>query len=400
MGSPGVTVRAGGGVGAGTPEDARGGPRDSATSARLKSHGYAWWRAPLWMGVDAASWVRLLSANGFRVSVGHLPRAAVVTGGAVSTSLVRLFGGAAASASASPVPADPVVILGHWRTGTTHLHGLLHATGLFGAPALQQVFLPHHPAWAARLIHPLTRVAGHGKRPMDDVVIDDEGPQEDEFGLLLRGAPSPYEALLFPRAHHHWRRLTTEGYAPEELARRRQAVEEHVLRVAGDTGRRRLLLKSPTYTGQIDLLLSLFPRARFIHLVRHPDEIFPSTAWMLRALRHTQGLQRSDEGDIEDLVVENLRRMYAGYRRHAPTLPEGCLTTVRYEQLVETPVETVRTILELVGIEPNEDVLRRVEHRVRALSGYAANRHRITEAQCDRLREAWDFYFRDFGYED
>ena len=76
-----------------------------------------------------------------------------------------------------------------------------------------------------RLLKPLTRVTGHGVRPMDNIVIDDERPQEDEFALLLRGAPSPYEALVYPRASEHWERLTTDGYSADERARRTRVVQ-------------------------------------------------------------------------------------------------------------------------------------------------------------------------------
>jgi hypothetical protein len=40
---------------------------------------------------------------------------------------------------------------------------------------------------------------------------------------------------------------------------------------------KRLILKSPSHTARVRLLLELFPGARFIHISRNPYEIYSST---------------------------------------------------------------------------------------------------------------------------
>ena len=40
---------------------------------------------------------------------------------------------------------------------------------------------------------------------------------------------------------------------------------------------KRMMMKSPPHTGRIEVLARLFPGAKFIHIVRDPYSIFPST---------------------------------------------------------------------------------------------------------------------------
>ncbi|MBC8355082.1 MAG: sulfotransferase [Planctomycetes bacterium] len=42
-----------------------------------------------------------------------------------------------------------------------------------------------------------------------------------------------------------------------------------------------LVVKSPTHTGHVRLLLEMFPEAKFVHIHRNPFEVFSSTLKML-----------------------------------------------------------------------------------------------------------------------
>src|SRR5205823_12669360 len=116
------------------------------------------------------------------------------------------------------IEEPPLFILGHWRTGTTFLHNLLGHDSRFAYPNLYEVMHPgsflsnedaHAGIWASRAVP--------AKRPMDNVTLAVDAPQEDEFALALSCLRSPDIALNFPRSGAPYRRyLTFEGVPAEE----------------------------------------------------------------------------------------------------------------------------------------------------------------------------------------
>jgi hypothetical protein len=76
--------------------------------------------------MSAAAWWRLLRAHGFRIRVWRLPVAASVTLAAANNSLLGLLQSAIYGARLrdTNIEHDPIFVLGHWRSGTTHLHEL------------------------------------------------------------------------------------------------------------------------------------------------------------------------------------------------------------------------------------------------------------------------------------
>ena len=81
------------------------------------------------------------------------------------------------------LPDDPIVVIGHWRSGTTYLHQLLAcdptlATARNSLTTAPQVALLLKPwiRWALQAW--MTR-----KRPIDAVPWGPNDPQEDELGL-------------------------------------------------------------------------------------------------------------------------------------------------------------------------------------------------------------------------
>jgi omega-hydroxy-beta-dihydromenaquinone-9 sulfotransferase len=373
-------------------------PQSTDTNKRLRQHGYAWWRLSLWSGIHFGMWCRILANNRFRISFWRLPQALLVTLLSLMNTVLRCRRRQGSVRSHRRPDRDPVLIIGHWRTGTTHLHDLLSSDPRFSYPNLSMAFMPHYPPWFCRLLQPLVRVAGHGVRPMDNIVISERSPQEDEFSLLIQGSPSPYEFLMFPRERRHQTRLIADGYTDHELEVRKQVIAEHVDRVYRESPGDRVLLKSPVYTGQIDILLELFPDARFVHLVRNPYQLFPSTAWMMRALQFTQGFQVPNEEEVDQFVIENLQIMYEAFDRSSQAIPSNRLIDVHYEDLLKSPIETIAKIYHRLELEPFEKMRSNLEQRLTQLRHYTPNSHNITDTQCEQIENRWMFYFHRYQY--
>jgi len=371
----------------------------TSTRKRLRRHGYAWWRLSLWSGIHFGMWWRVLTNNRFRVSLTRIPQALLITLLSLMNSVLRLCRRQRrVRLRRQPGRVAPLLIIGHWRAGTTHLHELLSVDSQFSYPTLSMAFMPHYPPWFCRMLQPLLRIAGHGVRPMDNIVISESSPQEDEFSLLLQGSPSPYEFLMFPRERRHQDRLVVSGYSDRELEERKRVIVDHVDRISREAPGDRVLLKSPIYTGQLELLLELFPRAQFIHLVRNPYQLFPSAVWMMQALQYTQGFQIPNEEPVDEFVIENLRILYEAFDRHSPAIPAERLINVRYEDVVQSPIETVAKIYRQLELGPFEEMRPGLEQLLARQGNYITNAHVIDDAQCVQIESEWGFYFQRYQY--
>ncbi|MGH8318197.1 MAG: sulfotransferase family protein [Steroidobacteraceae bacterium] len=241
-------------------------------------------------------------------------------------------------------PADPVFIVGFWRSGTTVLHELVNACGGWTTPQTWQCFNPstcfltRAPARAAAV-----------KRPMDQGFIATQGPQEDEFALLLLGEPSIYRGLIDPR------RLLECGGASwsggEDPLDRWQEFIRGI--AAGGSGR--LLLKSPGHTFRIPMLRKRFPRARFIWIGRHPGEVLASNVRMWSAMMSVYALWACPDGMLERFLREAVRTCSAVLERCIAEMTREQMLWVDFEALQTDPERVLRQILHFSGVSPGRD---------------------------------------------
>ena len=81
-----------------------------------------------------------------------------------------------------PIKDAPIFIIGHWRSGTTLLHELMSLDERFTFPTTYECFVPNHfliSAWFDAWLKCLLPK----QRPMDNMALGWDRPQEDEFAL-------------------------------------------------------------------------------------------------------------------------------------------------------------------------------------------------------------------------
>src|SRR5690606_33838210 len=131
-------------------------------------------------------WFKLLARHHFRVHPFRAPMAAIITGITPINSGAALlqhiwFG---RYIERTRIESPPVFIVGHWRSGTTLLHELLHLDHRFATPNTYQCMAPHHTLVTEWLIGKRMGWLVPKQRPMDNMAAGFQRPQEDEFALL------------------------------------------------------------------------------------------------------------------------------------------------------------------------------------------------------------------------
>ena len=233
---------------------------------------------------------------------------------------------------------------------------------------------------------------------MDNMPLGFDRPQEDEFALCNMGIRSPYLTFAFSnRPPQDQAYLDMEGLSPRELARWKRAFL-WFLKCVTVQDAKRIVLKSPPHTGRVRVLLELFPDARFVHIVRDPYVLFPSTVNLFRRLYRREGLQVPRYERLEEHVFATLNRMYAALQRDRPLVDDRRFCEVRYEDLVKDPIEQMRTIYDRLDLGEFDKTLPALQQFVESRAGYKTNRYEISPETRAEIDRRWRGYIERYGY--
>jgi hypothetical protein len=358
------------------------------------------WMPKFWYGICFTGWVRLLVLNRFRIGWRywhHLPGIAAMS---VFNSLYRKGQWFRFGWRIKPIAEDqqPLFIIGHWRSGTTLLHELLVLDPRHTYPTTYECFAPNHFLATQWFVRRFMRFLLPSRRPMDNMAAGWDRPQEDEFALCNLGVPSPYLTMAFPnRPPLDQEYLTLEELSPRALARWKRVFLRFLCEVSY-FNRKRIILKSPPHTCRIKTLRELFPQARFVHIVRDPFVVFPSTVHLWKKLYAQTALQRPTFAGLEEHVFETFTRMYEKFESQRHLIGPGRFCELRYEDLVRDPIACMRSVYEKLDLGEFETVLPALRSYVEAMTGYETNRYDLAPKLRDEISRRWAAFIRKYGY--
>jgi hypothetical protein len=359
------------------------------------------WMPRIWEGINTCGWLRLLWRNRFAVGWRQLYIAAVITLVSGFNTLMGLlqwiwYGG---RIRRTALREAPLFIVGHWRTGTTLLHELLILDPRHGYPTTYECLAANHFLVTGRWLPRLLWFLMPARRPMDNMAAGWDRPQEDEFALCMLGQPSPYLTIAFPnRPPQDQEALDLEGMAPAARAAWKHAFVR-LLQALTFKDPRRLVLKSPTHSCRIRTLLELFPDARFVHIVRDPYVVFPSTVNLWKTLYETHGLQQPTFAGLEEYVYRTFTHLYAKLEEGKALVDPARFYELRYEELVRDPVGQMRALYEHLQLGGFEAVLPRLQEYLAGVAGYQTNRYEMSPELRAEITRRWGEVIRRYGYD-
>ena len=303
--------------------------------------------------------------------------------------------------------AEPVFILGHWRSGTTYLHHLMSQDHRFSYVSTYQAFVPEEFLSNSWITRAAIGKSLPQKRPMDNVKLSLQKPEEEELAMGNVSPLSYVDTFAFPREARDIfnRTVLFEGSTPEE---RQRWGEDYVrlLKMAcigmskpsQSQLHARPLLKSPGNTARIPTLLKLFPNAKFIHIYRNPYTIFPSKVLTCRKLIEVWKFQDIDSAELEENVLYIYEQTMQRYFRDRTLIPPQNLIEIRYEDFEQDQLNTLRAIYQQLDISEFEQWKPRFEAYISSRSSYKKNEHQLDEATLTRVGDRWGFAIQALGY--
>jgi LPS sulfotransferase NodH len=98
-------------------------------------------------------------------------------------------------------------------------------------------------------------------------------------------------------------------------------------------------------------------------------------------------------------VFTAFSRLYTAFEESRSLIPPGQYCEIRYEQLVENPVETVRSIYQKLGIDSFEEMMPRLTSHVADFKDYRTNQYALDETTREQIREKWCDFMERYGYD-
>jgi omega-hydroxy-beta-dihydromenaquinone-9 sulfotransferase len=358
------------------------------------------WTPRMWQGFDLRSWLMLLVRNRFAVHPSQWYMAVIITLVSVINTLLRLLQDALFSRAVrdTRIEQPPIFLLGHWRSGTTLLHEMMSCDQRFGYPSTYACMEPNHFLLTERLFTRWLSFLVPASRPMDNMKVGLDRPQEDELAMCMLGAGSPYSTIAFPNRRPDGPDfLDLEALPPADLSRWKRAFDGFLRQLTFKTGKR-LVLKSPTHTARIKTLKDMFPGAIFVHIVRDPYVVFSSTVNLWRTLHGAHGLQVPTHDGLEETVLQTFVRIYEKLEAGKKLLGPDQFYELRYEDLVKDPAGEMRKLYAHFGLAGFEAYLPQLQEYLANVKGYETNKYRLTEAQRSLVTRRWGDVIRRYGY--
>jgi hypothetical protein len=295
---------------------------------------------------------------------------------------------------------SPLIILGHDRSGTTHLLNLLSLDPQFAYTRPSQMVLPGCCLLFDKVIDLLLGRIDY-RRPFDNMEVGPGSPQDDEVPLVKLTPHCEYHKYSFPRSYRHWLDTYVFNFSVES-----PAYEEWkhtylgTLRKAAVLMRRqRSLLKSPATMGNLNVVLELFPNAKFIHIKRNPYKVILSQIHLHKTMARKYGLEAVTDQQLVDFALYQYQGYMEGFLRDRHRIPAANLIEVRYEDFIADRMDWLQAIYDTLALGDFAALEAPMRDYINTVRNYEPNRFAEDSGLHQRINAQLGFAFAALGYE-
>jgi len=294
----------------------------------------------------------------------------------------------------------PLFILGHWRSGTTLLHNMLCSDPDAGYLTTYQSVFPNN--LGSKLIFKTFMKANiPEKRPSDNVKLDVDLPQEDEFAFCNMYHNAYYNFFYFPRNYRSFyeKGIHHKGLTDKEKELWFRRYDKLLKKALINTKGKRLIVKNPVNTARIKFLLKLYPDAKFLYIYRNPITVFLSTQRFFKNLLPTLILQDTNDEFVEKMIFDVYKKLINDYLEQKSLIPEGNLLELKYEDFEKDPVEESKNIYNKLLNEDFDKVKDNFSKYFESTKGYNKNKYEIDLSTVNKIKEKLGTFMDMYDYD-
>ncbi|NQY79490.1 MAG: sulfotransferase [Candidatus Caenarcaniphilales bacterium] len=269
--------------------------------------------------------------------------------------------------------APPIFIIGHWRSGTTHLHNLISQDESFSSFTTYDALFPEASIILDSYKESLNKFLPKS-RQIDNVSLSVNSPQEEEFAIARLSEASYYHSFTYPDLDRDlFERFVILEKASPRVLKQLEDIYHFLVKKKYFQEQKPVLLKNPVNTGRVDFLLKVFPKAKFIYIQRDQAKIFQSTKNMLTKLRDCSQLKEISETELEENIVFNYHELLKFYEKAKLKLADNQLAEIKYEDLVAKPLDEIKYIYQKLNLKFSESFEVKLNDYLESIKDYQTN---------------------------
>lgn len=293
----------------------------------------------------------------------------------------------------------PVFIIGHWRSGTTHLHNLLCQDPSHGYLTTYQSVFPNNMV-SKWIFKTFMRINIPDTRPADNVKLSPDYPQEEEFALANMTTASFYHFFYFPSINDllYQKFVSFDSLGDREIKSFQEKYKELIAKAALNSKKDRLVIKNPVNTGKIKMLLKMYPDAKFIHIHRNPVITYLSTYKFFISLLPTTALEKYKKNQIKELIIKNYKSLMHDYLDSRELIPAENLVEMPFDEFEKNNLANLRYLYEKLGLETWAQAENKFISYISSQKHYKKNKHVISKNDLNAILKEWGFVMKEFGY--
>lgn len=296
--------------------------------------------------------------------------------------------------------APPIFILGHWRSGTTHLYNIMCKSGDWAYVPPVATGLPWDLFGLAKVFRPILEQALPEHRYIDNIPVTPDSPQEDEIAIANMTDLSFYHGIYFPQAFSAFldRGLFFDGCSEQDVARWQERFIYLLRKLSKYQDGKTLLIKNPVYTGRLAMLTHLFPEAKFVHIRRNPYEVFVSMRNFYRKLLEEFALQSFAHIDIDATIFGVYERMMDMLARDAEGLRPPKYLDLAYEDLDRDGIGTLQRVYEGLELPGFAAAQPKFEAYLASVRTFEKNRFSYSDEAAAKVETKLGRFLDQWGY--
>ena len=295
----------------------------------------------------------------------------------------------------------PVFVIGHWRSGTTHLHYILAQDKRFSFLEAFQAFFFRTAFVSRRFMKPLLNKLMPKTRPQDNVKINASAPTEEEHSLTNLTHRSGMQSFFFPQNISYFNEYNVFETTKENINKWKLVYDNMLKSITYFNGKeKRLLLKNPHNTGRIKVLKQMYPEAKFIFIHRNPYEVFNSTKHLYNTTIKSQFLQNFSEEEVNERVMYCYEKTMLAYLEQKQGIDEKHLIEISFEELSNNPMECMKEIYTKLDIGTFSEVNDSFESYLNKQKNYKKNAFKPLDPMIKKqINNRWKFAFEAWDYQ-
>lgn len=287
--------------------------------------------------------------------------------------------------------ADPIFILGHWRSGTSHLQNLIvqdprnTTTSIYQFLFFDNYFLSEK--WLKKPLNSFCRIF---KIPysFQKTLMNLDLPGELESAMCSMCSSSSYTwGHIFPSQFEKW---SNQFIALNDTRNAESWIEDYdylIRKLSYGSKGKQVIVKSPGDTARVEVLLKKYPSAKFIYIHRDPIDVFHSSKYLWNVIQQQNSFQRISDDEIDHIVIKTYKLVIDTYLKSRSSIPEGQLVEISFTQIQQAPLETMKTIYKLLSLGDFPE--NKLQPFIKKNESFKISHYKISPELLSKLNQEW-----------